>query len=432
MPSSLRLSRFAPYRLRMNQQVYLAIVAALLVAFLLTFAFYRYVAQPSTRNTAAYATLVKFVSDALPPLGAPEAAQAAVVEDWVARTRAAIALYDPNRKLIVAAGHRHLHPPPAGQTTDGWMPGESNIYAAVLPDGRWVLVAIEGRSGPLTLGFALFLITLTVALGVYPVVGKLTRRLEKLQQSVAEFGAGNLSVRADTAGADEVGMLARSFNHSAGQLEALVKAQKSLLANASHELRSPLARLQMAVGLLGTDGKRAVTEEINRNIRELDELIDEILLASRLDSPQAMQGLRLESVNLSRLLREECSRYGATFSGDEGQIVGHRALLQRMVRNLLENARRYGAGAPIEVRATRVDGAQMEFSVWDRGAGVPPEEMERIFEPFYRAPGAKESAGGVGLGLSLVRSIAAQHRGTARCVARPGGGSGFVVRLPLE
>jgi signal transduction histidine kinase len=103
-----------------------------------------------------------------------------------------------------------------------------------------------------------------------------------------------------------------------------------------------------------------------------------------------------------------------------------------MVRNLLENARRYGAGAPIEVRATRVDGGQMEFSVWDRGAGVPPEEMERIFEPFYRVPGAKESAGGVGLGLSLVRSIAAQHRGTARCVARPGGGSGFVVRLPLE
>ena len=90
-----------------------------------------------------------------------------------------------------------------------------------------------------------------------------------------------------------------------------------------------------------------------------------------------MQGLRLESVNLSRLLREECSRYCATFSGDEGQIVGHRALLQRMVRNLLENARRYGAGAPIEVRATRVDGGQMEFSVWDRGAGVPPEEMER-------------------------------------------------------
>src|SRR5467141_3016570 len=149
---SLLLSRFALSRLRMNQQVYLAIVAALLVAFLLTFAFSRYVVQPSTRNTAAYATLAKFVSDALPPLGAPEAAQAAVVEDWVARTRADIALYDPNRKLIVAAGHRHLHPPPAGQTTDGWMPGESNTYAAILPDGRWMLVAAEGPSGPITSG----------------------------------------------------------------------------------------------------------------------------------------------------------------------------------------------------------------------------------------------------------------------------------------
>jgi len=414
----------------MKQQIYLAIVAALLVAFLLTFAFSRYVVQPSTRNTAAYATLAKFVSDALPPLGAPEAAQAAVVKDWVARTRAAIALYDPNRKLIVAAGHRQLPAPPASQTTDGWVPGESNVYAAVLPDERWMVVAVEGRGNLVTFELALLLIMLFVGAGVYPVVRKLTRRLEKLQHTVAEFGAGNLSVRVDAAGGDEVGMLARSFNHSAGQLEALVKAQKSLLANASHELRSPLARLQMAVGLMGGDAERA--DEINRNIRELDELIDEILLASRLDSPQAMQGLQLVPVDLNQLLRDECSRYGATFSGDEGHIVGHPVLLQRMVRNLLENARRYGAGAPIEVRAARVDGVEMEFSVWDRGPGVPPAEMERIFERFYRVPGAKESAGGVGLGLSLVRSIARQHRGTARCVARPGGGSGFIVRLPLE
>ena len=425
-----RLSRFSLTRLRMKQQIYLAIVAALLVAFLLTFAFSRYVVQPSTRNTAAYATLAKFVSDALPPLGAPEAAQAAVVKDWVARTRAAIALYDPNRKLIVAAGHRQLPAPPASQTTDGWVPGESNVYAAVLPDERWMVVAVEGRGNLVTFELALLLIMLFVGAGVYPVVRKLTRRLEKLQHTVAEFGAGNLSVRVDAAGGDEVGMLARSFNHSAGQLEALVKAQQSLLANASHELRSPLARLQMAVGLMGGDAERA--DEINRNIRELDELIDEILLASRLDSPQAMQGLQLVPVDLNQLLRDECSRYGATFSGDEGHIVGHPVLLQRMVRNLLENARRYGAGAPIEVRAARVDGVEMEFSVWDRGPGVPPAEMERIFERFYRVPGAKESAGGVGLGLSLVRSIARQHRGTARCVARPGGGSGFIVRLPLE
>jgi signal transduction histidine kinase len=416
----------------MYQQVYLAVIAALLIASLITFAFFRYVVHPSTRNTAAFATLTKLVSEALPPLDASKAAQASVIQDWIHRTRAEVALYGPDRQLIFGGGKRIPAAPPASQVEDGWIPGEASSYAAVLPDKRWLVVAVDGHGDRITFGFALFLIALLVGLSVYPVVRKITRRLENLQQIVATFGGGDLAARADITGTDEVGMLARSFNHSAGQLEALVKAQQSLLANASHELRSPLARLQMALGLMGTEGESTAIEEISRNIRELDQLIDEILLASRLDSPNAMQGLRLESIDLHRLLRDDCAGYGAAFSGDQAQVVGNRILLQRMVRNLLENARRYGAGAPVEVRASRLDDARIEISVWDRGPGVPASEMERIFEPFYRVPGAKESAGGVGLGLSLVRSIAAQHGGTACCMARSGGGSGFLVCLPLN
>jgi signal transduction histidine kinase len=416
----------------MYQQVYLAVLAALLIVVLITFAFFRLVIHPNTRNTHAYATLAQVVSDALPSLDAPQAAQASVLRQWIERTRADIALYGPDRALIFGGGREILPAPPASQAADGWIRGEGDTYAAVLPDRRWLVIAFKGGENRATFGLALFLIALGVGVGVYPVVRKITRRLEELQHSVAEFGAGNLAARAHITGTDEIGMLARSFNNSAAQLEALVKTQKSLLANASHELRSPLARLQMAVGLLGTGSKRATTEEINQNIRELDQLIGEILLASRLDCAEPARALRLEPIDLNGLLRDECARYDAKFSGEGGQLVGDRVLLQRMVRNLLENAQRYGARAPTEVCASRVDDALVQISVWDRGPGVPPAEMERIFEPFYRLPGTKERDGAVGLGLSLVRSIAEQHRGTAQCMARPGGGAGFVVRLPLN
>jgi signal transduction histidine kinase len=110
-----------------------------------------------------------------------------------------------------------------------------------------------------------------------------------------------------------------------------------------------------------------------------------------------------------------------TYEGDE-------RLLRRAVRNLLENARRYG-GSDVELSLVPVSGG-LEIAVEDRGPGVPEDQRERIFEPFYRMPGHAEHAGGVGLGLSLVRQIARQHGGQVRCEARPGGGSRFVIRLP--
>jgi signal transduction histidine kinase len=111
-------------------------------------------------------------------------------------------------------------------------------------------------------------------------------------------------------------------------------------------------------------------------------------------------------------------------------LPGDGRLLRRLVRNLLDNARRYAGKAPVEVTLARSE-HEVVFSVRDRGPGVPESERERIFEPFYRAHGAAETAGGVGLGLALVRSIAHQHGGSVACLARDGGGSEFRVTLPL-
>ena len=305
----------------------------------------------------------------------------------------------------------------------------------------------HGEHGPASwfrppLGFLwiLALVGIAVTVGVFPIIRKLLQRLETLQRSVQRFGEGDLSARVAEQGHDEVADLARQFNAAAARIQTLVQSHKSLLANASHELRSPLTRIRMGLELMqGGQPSPAFRAEIERNITELDQLVDEILLASRLDAGAADVGT-VEPVDLVGLAVEECVRVdaelqvGAGGADDDGaatiEVPGVSKLLRRAVRNLLENARRYSQGE-ITLHITR-DGSTAVLRVCDLGPGVPPDQRERIFEPFYRLPGASERAGGVGLGLALVRSIAARHGGSVVCEGRPDGAAGacFVLRLP--
>ncbi|MCY7370821.1 MAG: HAMP domain-containing protein [Polaromonas sp.] len=309
---------------------------------------------------------------------------------------------------------------------------------------------------PFGFGWMLAVVGLAVALGAYPIIRRLTLRLEALQSGVERWGGGDLSTRLQADGKDEVAFLARRFNHAAERIETLMDSHKSLLANASHELRSPLARIRMSLELLALEPDSPQRQEISRSIIELDQLIDEILLASRLDARQA-DAEPFELVDLTGLAAEECARLGAELNADlpgglapgaaqastepgpvEPQacglnVAGSPRLLRRLIRNLLENARRYSTGAVDLSLSERRVGAQRlaVIQVDDRGPGVPPDQRERIFEPFYRLPGASERQGGVGLGLALVKSISLRHSGSVRCEARPGGGASFVVELPL-
>jgi signal transduction histidine kinase len=268
-----------------------------------------------------------------------------------------------------------------------------------------------------------------VAAGAYPVVRRLTRRLESLKHGVEQFGAGQLNYRVPVTGRDEVAAVASSFNIAAARVEALVRSHQSLLANASHELRSPLARMKMAVSML-EDASPAQRErlkhEIDTNVAELDALVEEVLLASRLDAAPTPE--RNEPVELLGMAAEEAARVDAAVVGAPTTVVGEDRLLRRALRNLLENARRYG-GAEVEV-SVEAQGSEAVVRVSDRGPGVPEAMRERIFESFFRLPGHAEQAGGVGLGLSLVRQIAQRHGGSVRCEGREGGGSCFVLSLP--
>jgi signal transduction histidine kinase len=328
------------------------------------------------------------------------------------------------------------------------VPGQGLEFDVTLGDGRAITLQVAPRDRPpggasplapwrtpFGLGWMVAIVGVAVALGVYPIVRRITKRLEALQRGVQRWGEGDLSVRVAEDGQDEVADLSSRFNAAAARIEQLVRSHKSLLANASHELRSPLTRIRMGLELMGERPSEGARDEISRNIGELDQLIDEILLASRLDASEADMGT-VETVDLTGLAAEECARADAELElaentdSDALTVQGVPRLLRRAIRNLLENARRYGAGqTSVELGSSA---RLAEIRVNDRGPGVPAALRERIFEPFYRLPGASERNGGVGLGLALVKSIAERHGGSVRCQDRPGGGASFVITLPRQ
>ena len=366
----------------------------------------------------------------------------------------------PIREIVV--GNEQGEVIGSAQTRPGLKRGEQLEFELITKDGQRLNISLprmqrpQGAAAPWVrppfgFGWMLFTVGLAVALGSYPIIRRLTLRLESLQRGVERWGAGDLSTRLNAEGRDEVAFLARRFNHAAERIETLMDSHKSLLANASHELRSPLARIRMSLELLNVSADSPQRQEIARSITELDQLIDEILLASRLDARQA-DVEPFEAVDLTGLAAEECARVGADLSADLGPggqtaatgpanganshsltVQGSPRLLRRLIRNLLENARRYSTGAvSLELSQLRVGTQPLAvIQVHDRGPGVPADQRERIFEPFYRLPGASERDGGVGLGLALVKSISQRHGGSVRCEGRPGGGASFIVELPV-
>lgn len=295
-----------------------------------------------------------------------------------------------------------------------------------LEDGRWLRVTPRpggprGRS-PLA---ASALLLVAIGAGAYGVSRGITRRLERLQRGVDRLGEGRLSERVEVEGNDEVADLARAFNRAADRIEQLVETRRRLLASASHELRTPLARLRVAVELLAEAPREDLRAEAERNVAELDELIEDLLLAARLE---AAGPARTREVELLPLLREEAERFAARVEGEPVRLRGDPTALRRLLRNLLENAARHGA-PPIDVELATTD-EQVRIRVADAGPGVPESEREAIFEAFYRPAGHSESLhGGVGLGLALVREVARHHGGDARCLPRDGGGTLFEVTL---
>jgi signal transduction histidine kinase len=281
----------------------------------------------------------------------------------------------------------------------------------MLPDGRVGVAALaEDAWQPARRRHGvLIVVSLAVlAFGTWPLARRLTARIEALQAVAARWEGGDLSARAEVRGHDEIASLARRFNAAATRVEALVASERRLRAAASHELRSPLTRIRMALELMD-DGSEAARGAV-RDVEDLDRLVGDMLAAAR----GASAGPAREPVDLDALVRDEAARAGATVEGLVGACAVDGALVRRLARNLLDNAGRHGA-PPIVVTLRR-DGDTVALRVADGGAGVPAEHRDRVFEPFWRPPGHREGDGGAGLGLALVREIARAHGGDARVI----------------
>jgi two-component system sensor histidine kinase CpxA len=302
------------------------------------------------------------------------------------------------------------------------------------PDGRrsrWLADPLARRN--------LWIVLLLVSGGVCFVLARqVTRPIRALREAGSRIAGGDLAARVGPAvGArrDELGSLAREFDRMADRVQALVGSQQQLLRDVSHELRSPLARLQVAVGLLRQRSGNAPDGDLDRIEREatrLDALIDQVLAYSRL---QARQEPARVPVDLAALLAEVVADAGyearatgrsvalegpdaAVCAGDEALL---RSALDNVVRNAIEHCRS-------SVRVTATAGPPLEITVVDDGPGVPPEVMRRLFEPFFQVPG--RPGRGSGLGLAIAARAVALHGGTVEASPALPAGLAVTIRLP--
>lgn len=320
-------------------------------------------------------------------------------------------------------------------------------YAVVarLPDVEpplFLVSFVDDRSGhhlPVgaRIGIAI-LITGLVSLGLS---GLLTRRLRRLRRAAQSLAEGDLSVRVGHRGRDEVAALSRDFDLMAERLNELLEGQRRLLQDVSHELRSPLARLRVALELAerAEDPAQAVAR-IGKEADALERLVGDVLSLARLESGQTalerrpldlaeVVGAVVQDADFEARARGRIVRLAAT---EAAPVHGDPVLLRAAVENVVRNAVRHTAeGTPVEV-GLRAAAGEAALTVRDHGPGVPEAELERVFQAFTRIGEARDrGSGGYGLGLAITARAVEAHGGRVAARNLPEGGFEVAIRLPL-
>jgi signal transduction histidine kinase len=321
--------------------------------------------------------------------------------------------------------------------------GRPPIIAREDSSHRYRLFMIDQRRNLTTFFFLqpqhLWIVGLVVLL-CYAFAYHLTSPVRRLRSVVDCFGRGDFSARAPASRKDELGELARSFNEMAGRIQTLLAAERRLLLDISHELRSPLARLGVAVELARSgEDREHMLDRIQKEADRLNELVAELLQVTRVEADPSMQ--KNDIVHLDELLGDrvydslleakakDCTLLlkapvPAILSGDE-------ELIRRAIENVIRNAIRYAPrNTSVDVELTKTADSAL-VSVRDYGPGVPPEALTRIFDPFYRVDSDRNRAsGGLGLGLAIARRSVELHKGKLSAQnANPG--LLVTIQLPL-
>ena len=269
---------------------------------------------------------------------------------------------------------------------------------------------------------------------------RLARPLEQLANAARQFGAGNITARADLHRADEVGDVGRAFDEMADRTAQVLRSQRQLMGDVSHELRTPLARIRVALELAAEDPVAAkdVLADVGADLDEIDQLIGDILTTARLDSDHAK--IDREPTSVTELADRATRRFQVRHpkrtlersQSDDRAIQCDPLLLRRAIDNLLDNAAKYSdAGTPVTL-AIQPNGTTVAFEIVDRGIGMSAAELERAFTPFWRADDSRaRKTGGVGLGLALARRIARAHGGDVTLSSHPGQGTTARLEVPL-
>ena len=318
--------------------------------------------------------------------------------------------------------------------------GEPYIFATELPAGP------RAAFGPDPLGLVLHWGVAFVVSGLicYLLARYLTAPIVQLRNASRQLAAGELSARAAIASQkrnDEVGELVRDFNSMAAQIENLVSSQRQLISDVSHELRSPLARLIVAMDLARErKGGDPAFDRMEKDFDRLSEMVGRLLTVARLDAVPSIE--MTTTLNLSLLVGDVTS--DAEFAAHERQrsvklekedeiyVRGNGDLLRSAIENVVLNALRYTApDTSVEVRLRREAGSA-SLSVRDHGPGVPESELANIFRPFYRVSDARDQqSGGIGLGLAITDRVVRLHSGSLRAVNPYGGGLEVQIRIPI-
>jgi two-component system, OmpR family, sensor kinase len=374
--------------------------------------------------------------------------------------RVRMTLYDADGRLVGAGGPAFPLPDAEHLSRlrrsreEGFTGEEVRLSMAMYRGASLLGYGFVGLAEPFLIGFRLLpaiLILGVIALIAWPLAVSLLKPVGTLGDAMSRFGAGDLSARVAKPGKDEIGELALGFNRLADRIRELLQSEKMLLAAVSHELRSPLQRVRLALEL-ATDAGGAPDTEVRRtdtrylasvsaDLNDLDELLSDILVVARLDPARSASDALLtkQPVPPDELIAECVERFEAahperTIRWLEGPPLPLSEMdprfVKRAVLNLLENAARYSPRAePIEI-ASWTDASDLVVEIRDRGVGIPAELHGRIFEPFFQGDAARGDSSGCGLGLSIVQRIAEAHGGKVS-VNSSKSGSTFRITLPV-
>lgn len=341
----------------------------------------------------------------------------------------------------------HRHPEIAQQLQQGKLPLPPDFHGMKPP------FRPHGPHGPLPVPFLFDLgvqavIFLVVGGGIcYLLAWRLTAPVRQLRQAVQQLADGDLTARTGIAAGqqgDEITDLGRDFDRMAERIETLLVSQKQLVRDISHELRSPLARLQIALGLArrkaAADTEQAL-DRIEQEAGRLNGMIGELLTLSLLDNGAALS--QTEQVDLGELMDEVAqdadfeaagSACQVLLSAQAGpQVTGNRELLRRAIENVVRNGLRYTvAGSAVELLLEQDQQNHAVIRVRDHGPGVPEAMLEAIFQPFCRVAEARDrQSGGTGIGLAITARAVALHGGSVTARNRPEGGLEVEIRLPV-